>query len=95
MKKLLISAVAATVAALSFTADAQARNTGFKWHRGHGHGWHHGHGHGGYWGPGWGWGWGPTVVIGGGYYGGDCYIKKVRRYDANGNPYVKRVRRCQ
>jgi hypothetical protein len=58
-------------------------------HRGAGHyyGWR---------GPGWRYGYwgGPRVVIAPGY-ADYCFIKKVRRYDAWGNVYVKRVRVCQ
>lgn len=39
--------------------------------------------------------WGPRVIIRPGYYEPVCFIKKVRRYDAWGYPYVKRVRICR
>jgi hypothetical protein len=61
---------------------------------------HHGHHHGGWWG---GW-WGPGVVFAPGYYGGYdgyydeedvCYVRNVRRYDSDGQPYIRRVRVCE
>jgi len=104
MKKLILPVIAAAVAALTFTTTAEAAKWrwgggGGHW-RGHGHGYRHhghrwyGHGHwrGRYWGPG--------VVIAPGYYGGGyyddyCYVRKVRRLDAYGNSYVRRVRVCE
>lgn len=73
---------------------------------GHRHG-HHRHGrhygwYGGYWGPG--------IVFAPGYYGGYrgydgyyddygyqdvCFVRKVRRYDYKGRPYIRRVRVCE
>jgi hypothetical protein len=107
MRKLAIGAMAAVVAALSFSTSADAavwRHRGFHsgwhhgWHRGWHRGWHHGwrggwhHGwRGGYWGGYWG---GPTIVVGPAYRG-YCFVKKVRRHDHNGNVYVKRIRVCR
>jgi hypothetical protein len=57
---------------------------------------HNGGRHYGWRGPGWRYGYwgGPRVVIAPGY-ADYCFIKKVRRYDAWGNLYIKRVRVCQ
>lgn len=108
MKKIAIAAIVATFAATSFASVADAaqwRQRG--WHNGYHHGWnhrawrggwHHGWRHhgwrAGWWGsPFWG---GPRIVIGGPAYVGDyCFVKKVRRHDANGNTYIKRVRVCR
>jgi uncharacterized membrane protein len=106
MKKFIVVALAAAVATLSFTADANARNPGFQWRN---HGWHghhgyygHGHYHGHYYGgPYWGWGFGfPGIVIAPGYYDGnaddlpECYTRRVRHHDRNGHVYFRRVEVC-
>ena len=87
MRKIMLSAVVATVAALSFAAPSQAGglSVGFGFGHGHGHGWGHGHGHG--------WGNGGYVTV---YddYGYDCYWKKVKHYDKWGNLVVKKVKVC-
>ncbi|KQS98155.1 MULTISPECIES: hypothetical protein [unclassified Rhizobium] len=88
MRKVIISATVAVIAAVSFAAPSQAG--GFSIGFGHGHHGHHGHHHGG------------SVSIGfydGGYYGGgyyepSCYIKKVKRWDKWGNLRIKKIRIC-
>ena len=84
--------------ALAGTADAgdwhhQEDRYGWnsKWQGGHyhGRGWYH---------P--GWSWGPYIVSAPGYHSGryyddDCHVRKVRRYDRNGDAYTKRVRVCE
>ena len=85
MRKIMLSAVVATVAALSFAAPSQAG--GFSIGFGHGHGgwghggWGHGHGHG-------------THVTVYDDYGYDCFWKKVKRYDKWGNLVIKKIRIC-
>ncbi|WLR92093.1 hypothetical protein [Shinella zoogloeoides] len=85
MRKIMLSAVVATVAALSFAAPSQAG--GFSIGFGHGHGgwdhggWGHGHGHGAH----------VTVYDD---YGYDCFWKKVKRYDKWGNLVIKKIRIC-
>lgn len=106
MKRLIIPVIAAAVAALSFGTAAEAAKWrwggGGHW-RGHGNGHWHGYRHNGHrwYGHGrWrGRYWGPGIVIAPGYYGGGyyndyCYVRKVRRYDAFGNAYIRRVRVC-
>ncbi len=84
MRKFLMSAVVATIAAVSFAAPSQAG--GFYFGFGGGHGWdgHHGWGghHGGY------------VTH---YYGHrrHCFWKKIKRYDHWGNLVIKRVKVCR
>jgi len=85
MRKIMLSAVVATLAALSFAAPSSAGD--FSIGFGFGHGWgHHGHGHG--------WGHGAHVRV---YddYGYDCFWKKVRSYDAWGNLVIRKVRVCR
>lgn len=83
MRKILLSAVVATVAALSFAAPSQAGGLSIGF--GFGDGWGHGH-HG--------WGHGAHVRV---YddYDYDCFWKKVKRYDKWGNLVIKRVRICR
>jgi len=69
-----------TAGSLATTAPAQAHGFGFGF--GHG-GFGHGFGHG--WGHGFGW----AFHGGGGYYGGDCYLKKS--YDDDGYVYWSKV----
>jgi hypothetical protein len=79
MKKFVIGTLAALVATVSLSTVAEA---GWRRH----HGWH-GHRHH-YWG-------GPRIVIRPAYYyGGYCFVEKVKRYDDWGNVYIKRVRIC-
>lgn len=110
MKKFALVAVAAALAATTFSVTAEAAQ---RWqHRGwngshHGwnhRGWNHGRWHGGRhygyrhgWrgGARWGYWGGPRVVIGVPVYGRECFIKKVRRHDVNGHTFVKRVRVCR
>lgn len=85
MRKFIISAAVATIAAISFAAPSQAG--------GHGHRHHHGHHHGGF-----SIGFYNTGYYGG-YYGGDyyepsCYIKKVKRWDRWGNLHIRRIKIC-
>jgi hypothetical protein len=87
MRKILLSAVVATVAALSFAAPSQA--TDFSFSFGHG-GWGHGHGHGH------GWGHRNHVnVYDDDDYGYDCFWKKVKHYDEWGNRVIRKVRVCR
>lgn len=81
MRKLIISAALAAVAAVSFAAPSQAGGYG-----------HHRHGgfsvtfyNAGYYGGGY---------YGGGYYEPSCYIKKVKRWDQWGNVYFRRIKIC-
>ncbi|MDB5524425.1 MAG: hypothetical protein JWM58_2188 [Rhizobium sp.] len=110
MKKLAIIALSAVVATVSLSsfADARSRDRGDEWRRNHSdnrgwrgdrgrnHNWHrHGWRHNGWrggWRPGY-WG-GPRIIIAPGY-NDYCFIKKVKRYDAYGNAYIKRVRVCR
>ena len=79
MRKFIISAVVATVAAVSFAAPSQAGGFSIGFGFGHGHGWK-GH-HGGY------------ITVYDGY--GHCFWKKVRRYNKWGHLVIKRVRVCR
>ena len=78
MKKLIIAAVTAIVATVSLSSAAEA---GWRRH----HGWY-GHHHNRFWGP--------RIVIRPVVYNDYCFVKKVRRYDAWGNLYIKRVNVC-
>jgi hypothetical protein len=88
MRKIIISGIAALIAATSFatTADAGPKWRHHGWHHGHHHhGWRHGHRHGR-----WGWGggvWigGPAIVIGSG-----CVVRK----HVNRNGVVVKRRYC-
>ncbi|MCR6502659.1 hypothetical protein MUO32_26890 [Shinella sp. CPCC 101442] len=88
MRKIMLSAVVAAVAALSFAAPSQAGglSIGFGFGGGH-HGWGHGHGHG--------WGNGAQVTFYDDDYGYDCFWKKVKRYDKWGNLKIKKIRVCE
>ena len=79
MRKFMLSAVVATVAAVSFAAPSQAGGVSIGF--GFGHGWK-GH-HGGY------------VTIHDGYGYGHCFWKKVHRYNKWGHLVVKKVRICR
>jgi hypothetical protein len=83
MRKIMLSAIVATAAALSFAAPSQAGGLSIGFGFGHG-GWGHGHGHGH----------GAHVRV---YddYGYDCFWKKVKRYDEWGNRIVRKVRVCR
>jgi hypothetical protein len=81
MRKFIISATVAAIAAISFAAPSYAG------HHGH-HRHHHGHYHGGF---------SIGFYDGGyygGYYEPSCYIKKVKRWDRWGNLRIKRIRIC-
>ena len=85
MRKIVLSAVVATVAALSFAAPSQAGGLSIGF--GFGHGWGgHGHGHG--------WGHGAHVSFYDDGYSHDCFWKKVKHYDKWGNLKIKKVRVC-
>jgi Ni/Co efflux regulator RcnB len=62
-------------------------------HRHHRHWRHYGRWYGGYWGRG--------VVIAPDYYDDYgayepvCFVRKIRRYDYSGRPYIRRVRVCE
>ena len=87
MRKIIMSAVIATVAAVSFAAPSQAGGFSFGFGNGdgyvtiggygHGHGYHKKH-----------------------YYEDDygyepsCYIKKVKKWDKWGNLHIKKVKIC-
>ncbi len=81
MRKFIISAVVATVAAASFAAPSQAG--GFSFGFGHGKGYVTvgGYGHGHYYSD---YGYEPH-----------CFIKKVKRWDKWGNLRIKRIRVCR
>ena len=87
MRKIILSAVVATVAALSFAAPSKAGDISIGF--GFGNGWGHGHGHG--------WGHGSQVTFYGDDddYGYDCFWKKKKRYDKWGNLKIKKVRVCE
>ncbi len=87
MRKIVLSAVVVTVAALSFAAPSRAGDIsiGIGFGGGWGHG-HHGHG----------WGHGSQVTFyGEDDYGYDCFWKKKKRYDKWGNVVIKKVRICR
>jgi len=104
MRKLMIAAVAAIVAATSFATVADARDRGFQWRNGH-HGWHQGyrgwrHGYRGWHGRHYGWRhngwrgrgyWGPGWGPGFGYWGGPVFVIGGPVYDDY--CFVKKVRR--
>lgn len=83
MRKILLSAVVATVAALSFAAPSQAGDFSIGIGFGNG-GWGHGHG--------WGHRAHVTVYDDDGY---DCFWKKVKRYDKWGNLVIRKVQVCR
>ncbi len=87
MRKIMLSAVVATVAALSFAAPSQAGGLSIGFDFGGGHGWgHNKHGHG----------WGHSqVTFYDDDYGYDCFWKKVKHYDKWGNLIIKKVRVCE
>ncbi|HTO32539.1 MAG TPA: hypothetical protein VL202_15380 [Pararhizobium sp.] len=89
MRKFIISATVAIVAAVSFAAPSQAGgfSIGFG---GHGHHGHHGHHHGGNFSV----GFYDGGYYGGGYYEPSCFIKKVKRWDKWGNLHIKKIRVC-
>lgn len=83
MKKFLIGATLAIVAALSFSTTSEAH---YRWWPGHHHYWNHGYWNHGYYG---------AFVIGGPRYEDDyCFFKKIHRVDHWGNDYVEHVRVC-
>lgn len=85
MRKIMLSAVVATIAALSFAAPSQAGGLSIGFDFGGGHGWghgHHGHGH-------------SQVTFYDDDYGYDCFWKKVKHYDKWGNLIIKKVRVCE
>ena len=84
MRKIVLSAVVATVAALSFAAPSKAGD--FSIGFGFGNGWGHGH-HG--------WGHGANVTFYDDDDGYDCFWKKKKFYDKWGNLVVKKVRVCR
>lgn len=79
MRKIMLSAVVATVAALSFAAPSQAGGLSI------------GFGFGG----GQGWGQNAQVTFYDDDYGYNCFWKKVKRYDKWGNLKIKKVRVCE
>lgn len=79
MRKFILSAVVATVAAVSFAAPSQAGGFYFGFGGGHGHGWG-GH-HGGY--------------VSHYYGHNHCFWKKIKRYNKWGHLVVKRVKVCR
>ena len=79
MRKFLMSAVVATVAAVSFAAPSQAGSFYFGFGGGHGHGWG-GH-HGGY----------VSHYYG---HHRHCFWKKIKKYDYYGNLVIKKVKVC-
>jgi hypothetical protein len=86
MRKLIISAAVAALAAVSFATPSLAG--------GHGYHGHHGHHRGGF-----SIGFFDTGYYGGGYYGSgyyepSCYIKKVKRWDKWGNLRIKKIKIC-
>lgn len=83
MRKIVLSAVVATVAALSFAAPSKAGD--FSIGFGFGSGWGHGHGHGH----------SAQVTFYDDDYGYDCFWKKKKRYDKWGNVVIKKVRICR
>lgn len=85
MRKIMLSAVVATVAALSFAAPSSASDFSI----GFGNGWGHGHGHGH------GWGHGAQITFHDDDYGYDCFWKKKKVYDKWGNPVIRKVRICR
>ncbi|WP_421592636.1 hypothetical protein [Shinella sp. M27] len=87
MRKIMLSAVVATVAALSFAAPSQAGGLSIGFDFGGGHGWGHGH-HGNGWGH-------SQVTFYDDDYGYDCFWKKVKHYDKWGNLIIKKVRVCE
>ncbi len=80
MKKLLLATIVTITTVVAFAAPSEASH---RWRHGHWNGHHRAFGF--------------VVDVGPGYYddGGDCYIKKVRRYDRYGNLYVKKVTVCE
>ena len=88
MRKIIVSATVALVAAVSFAAPSQAGGLSIGFGFGGGHGWGHGHGHNG-------WGHGAQVTFYDNDYGYDCFWKKVKRYDKWGNLKIKKVRVCE
>ena len=88
MRKIVLSAVVATVAARSFAAPSQAGGLSIGFGFGGGRGWSHGHGHNG-------WGHGAQVTFYDNDYGYDCFWKKIKRYDKWGNLKIKKVRVCE
>ncbi len=87
MRKIMLPAVVATVAALSFAAPSQAGGLSIGFDFGGGHGWGHGH-HGNGWGH-------SQVTFYDDDYGYDCFWKKVKHYDKWGNLIIKKVRVCE
>ena len=79
MRKIMLSAVVATVAALSFAAPSQAGGLSIGFDFGGGHGWGHN----------------AQVTFYEDGYGYDCFWKKVKRYDKWGNLKIKKVRVCE
>jgi hypothetical protein len=82
MKKILLASSAALIATLSLATASEA---GYRWH-------HHGHRYHG----------GINLIIDAGPryveddygYDGDCYVKKIRKYNRYGELVVKRVQVC-
>ena len=71
--------IGACAALVATMSMAATAEAGWKFK--HRHGWRH-HNH-----------WG-VVVVSPRYYGGYCYVKKVKRYDDWGNAYIRKVRIC-
>ena len=82
MKKFLIAATATIIGTMAFASSSQA---GFKHHFHGNHGFHNGH-------------FGIVINTHRPRYivddYGDCFTKKIRRYDRWGNLYIKKVRIC-
>ncbi|MFB2550258.1 hypothetical protein [Ensifer soli] len=79
MRKLILSATLAAIAALSFAAPSQAGGYG------HGYGWgHHAPSYGGH-----------TYVYDDYGYEPVCRFKKVKRWDRWGNLYFKTIKICR
>ncbi|WP_275782903.1 hypothetical protein [Pararhizobium gei] len=84
MRKIIISATVAIIAAVSFAAPSYAG------HKNHHH--HHGY-HGNPFG-GFSVGFYNSGYYGGGHYEPSCYVKKVKRWDKWGNLYFKKIKFC-
>jgi hypothetical protein len=68
----------------------RGRHYGWRHNRWNDHGGYYNNYYGGYYG-----GYAGYYGYDDGYYGNYCFVKKVRRYDANGNVYIKRKRVCR
>ncbi|MDO9414822.1 hypothetical protein [Pararhizobium sp.] len=90
MRKFIISAVVATVAAVSFAAPSQAGGfslgfgDGYVTVGGYGHGYGHGHHYKKHY----------KRHYYQNYYEPSCFTKKVKRWDSYGNLRIKRIRVC-